>query len=303
MRPSAEWMNQAQDTINAVCQADGNFADVLHVTNLQELYAWMYSKRAVTDVGIDSGIAQGRYPKLLAAFVVWCNWLDWQQHAVYVLHGRIYLRKLRAARATMTETKYRDHYAGALAHRAVGLMHVARCALASGLEAVSLPGWKNVAWGVGDIAAQAVQDMRISHDLRSKKCREGTSPNAVDAYLASERNLRAALLIRANCRRETWGLQAAGALLRNERILALLVDVPQHVGNVTVTGMENVNVQGPARLVLECLVPEAAPGPPVAPAAAPAAAYVFCLLCIALVGLPMLSAVLNGDRSSNFLSS
>merc|ERR1719446_1607033 len=78
----------------------------------------------------DVKISTGSYPAALAAFVASIdrNWAQWRQHAVYGMHGEIYLARLRIAKATLDPKMYRDHFAGASMHRANGCVHMVRCA-------------------------------------------------------------------------------------------------------------------------------------------------------------------------------
>merc|ERR1719503_87737 len=153
----------------------------------------------------DDCIATGRYPIALAAFVTSCRWEEWKKHAVYALHGEIYLSRLRNAKATMPPDKYRDHFAGASMHRANGLMHMVRCAKAVGITELTIPGW-SAPRSLADIAAQAVADMRSSCSLRSEKYgQKGASENVVKAYQAALRNLADALEIHAEITEEADG--------------------------------------------------------------------------------------------------
>jgi hypothetical protein len=141
----------------------------------------------------DKRIAEGAYPKNLAAFVDCCMWHMWKRHAVYALHGDLYLSRLRTAKPSMDQKAYRDHVAGASMHRANGLMHMVRCAKADGLEQLEIPCWDGPR-PLLSIADQAVSDMRKACTLRSEKygmpgCTEGT----VKAYQAALRNLAEAL--------------------------------------------------------------------------------------------------------------
>jgi hypothetical protein len=141
----------------------------------------------------DQRIAVGAYPTALAAFVGSCMWMKWKRHAVYALHGDIYLSRLRTAKATMDQKSYRDNFAGASNHRANGLMHMVRCAKADGLEQLELPGW-DCPRPLVDIANQAVADMRTACTLRSEKYgMPGCSDGTVKAYQAALRNLADAL--------------------------------------------------------------------------------------------------------------
>lgn len=174
------------------------------VRNLTELYEWMNSQNPEAP-HFDDRIATGRYPIALAAFVTSCRWEEWKKHAVYALHGEIYLSRLRSAKATMPPDKYRDHFAGASMHRANGLMHMVRCAKAAGIQELTIPGW-GVPRSLAEIAAQAVADMRTSCSLRSEKYgQKGASENVVKAYQAALRNLADALEIHAEITEEADG--------------------------------------------------------------------------------------------------
>ena len=98
------------------------------VRNLSELYGWMCEQNPEVPV-FDGRIADGRYPIALAAFVTSSSWDEWKKHAVYALHGKIYLKRLQSAKPTMRPETYRDHFAGASMHRANGYAHMASAAV------------------------------------------------------------------------------------------------------------------------------------------------------------------------------
>jgi hypothetical protein len=174
------------------------------VRNLAELYDWMISQNPETP-HFDNRIATGRYPIGLAAFVTSCRWEEWKKHAVYALHGEVYLSRLRIAKPTMPSDQYRDNFAGASMHRANGLMHMARCAKAEGMAVLIIPIWSEPR-SLADVAALAVADMRTSCSLRSEKYgQKGGSENAVKAYQAALRNLADALEIHADITEEADG--------------------------------------------------------------------------------------------------
>lgn len=143
----------------------------------------------------DTKISQGAYPAALAAFVASNCWESWKMHAVYAMHGEIYLARLKTAKSEMEQKSYRDHFAGASMHRANGLMHMARCAAVAGLEQLQLPCW-SAPQSLAEIAAQAVADMRTACTLRSEKYGQpGCSEGTVKAYQAALKNLADALEI------------------------------------------------------------------------------------------------------------
>jgi len=116
-------------------------------------------------------------------------------HAVYALHGDIYLARLKAAKSTMEQKSYRDHVAGASMHRANGQMHMVRCAAVTGLRQLQIPCW-DAPLTLVDIATQAVADMRTACTLRSEKYEQpGCSEGTVKAYQAALKNLADALEI------------------------------------------------------------------------------------------------------------
>ncbi len=165
------------------------------IADLQTLWPWMTAAFPLTPF-FDASLSSGNYPKNLAAFVVACEWPEWQKHAVWLLHGEMCLSRLRFAKDCMTEDMFKDNVAGALMHRANGLMHTARCALDAGLqEKVRLPCWDEPR-SLEDLALLAVSDMRQSCSLRSAKY--GTpngSQSIVKAYQAALRNLADAICI------------------------------------------------------------------------------------------------------------
>lgn len=186
------------------------------VRNLSELYDWILSQNPETPY-FDTRIAVGQYPLALAAFVTSCNWEPWKRHAVYALHGEVYLSRLRNAKPMMPAEQYRDHFAGASMHRANGFAHMARCAKAEGMVELIIPAW-SVPRSLGDIAAQAVADMRTSCSLRSEKYgQKGGSENAVKAYQAALRNLADALDIFADISDEADGEEKKMAAWLRER--------------------------------------------------------------------------------------
>merc|ERR1712137_383137 len=81
----------------------------------------------------------------------------------------------------MLETKYRDNLAGALNHRAVGLLNMAKCGKHAKMIALQLPCWLE-GQPLKAIAAQAVNDLRQACTLRSAgmvprpKLRAGVKP-------------------------------------------------------------------------------------------------------------------------------
>jgi len=158
------------------------------VANLSELHLWMLEQNP--DSGFfDTRISVGSYPAALAAFVTSCCWDKWKVHAVWALHGDLYLTRLKTAKPYMEKNTYRDNLAGASNHRAVGLIHMVRCALAEGLTELEIPCW-DAPLPLIDIAVLAVSDMRTACMLRSEKYGQpGCSEGTVKAYQAALRNL------------------------------------------------------------------------------------------------------------------
>jgi len=164
------------------------------VSNLSELYQWMLGQNP-DKPSFDTRISVGAYPAALAAFVTSCSWQKWKLHAVYALHGDIYLARLKTAKSTMDQKSYRDNMAGASMHRANGLMHMVRCAESAGLGQLHIPCWETPR-SLEAIAAQSVADMRTACTLRSEKYGQlGCSDGTVKAYQAALRNLADALEI------------------------------------------------------------------------------------------------------------
>jgi hypothetical protein len=167
------------------------------VRNLGELFDWMSVQNPEMPY-FDTRIAVGQYPISLAAFVTSCTWEPWKKHAVYALHGEMYLQRLKSAKSMMRPETYRDHVAGASMHKANGYAHMARAAGARGLTELVLPTWE-APRALGDIAAQAVADLRVTCTLRSEKYGQRSgSESSVKAYQAALRNLADALEIHAN---------------------------------------------------------------------------------------------------------
>jgi len=164
------------------------------VSDLHEMYLWMLSQNPEMPF-FDTNISQGAYPAALAAFVASNCWEPWQMHAVYAMHGEIYLSRLKTSKSEMDQKSYRDHFAGASMHRANGLMHMARCAAATGLEQLQIPCW-DAPRKLEDTATQAVADLRTACTLRSEKYGQpGCSEGTVKAYQAALKNLADALEI------------------------------------------------------------------------------------------------------------
>ena len=167
------------------------------VRNLGELYDWMSIQNPEMPY-FDTRIAVGTYPTSLAAFVTSCTWDAWKKHAVYALHGEMYLHRLKKAKSVMRPETYRDHVAGASMHKANGYAHMARAAGAQGLTELVLPTWETPR-SLGDISAQAVADLRVTCTLRSEKYGQRSgSESSVKAYQAALRNLADALEIHAD---------------------------------------------------------------------------------------------------------
>ena len=184
------------------------------VRNLAELRDWMVEQNPPAPF-FDQRIASGRYPESLAAFVTSCSWEPWRKHAVYAMHGEIYLQRLAAGKAMMQTEAYRDNFAGASMHKANGYLHMARCAQQSGMTELLLPAWEGPL-ALAQVSAQAVADLRISCTLRSEKYgQRHSSLNAVKAYQAALRNLADALEVHARITGEDGSeAQRMGAWLR-----------------------------------------------------------------------------------------
>lgn len=175
-----------------------------HVASVEELYAWMLEQNPEIPF-FDTKIAAGSYPEALAAFIVHCNWDPWLKHAVYALHGEIYLKRLKCCKPMMSSDQYRDHLAGASMHRANGFAHMSRCARDVGLTELTIPAWDEPR-PLAAVAEQAVADLRLACTLRSEKyAQKGTNENTVKAYQASLRNLATAMEIYAEVTEEVGG--------------------------------------------------------------------------------------------------
>jgi len=164
------------------------------VSNLTDLYEWMVERNPESPF-FDTRIAVGNYPEALAAFSTSCGWDRWKVHAVYALHGDLYLMRVKSAKPIMDQKSHRDNFAGASMHRANGLMHMVRCAVLEGLTELEIPCW-DAPKPLEEIALQAVADMRTTCTLRSEKYGQpGCSISTVKAYQAALRNLAEALEI------------------------------------------------------------------------------------------------------------
>ena len=167
------------------------------VRDLCELYEWMRAQNPEMPY-FDNRIASGQYPTALAAFVTSSSWDAWMKHAVYALHGEMYLQRLQCAKSMMRPETYRDHVAGASMHRANGYAHMARAAGAQGLAELTLPTW-DAPRTLGVISAQAVADLRVACTLRSEKYgSKSGSDSSVKAYQAALRNMADALQIHSD---------------------------------------------------------------------------------------------------------
>jgi len=167
------------------------------VRSLNELHVWMVKKFPETPF-FDAAIAEGAYPNALAAFFVSCGWVEWEKHAIWALHGEVYISRLKHAKDSLSEDVHRDHMAGALMHRANGLTHMARCGQLSNLDQMQLPCW-DAPKPLVDIAALAVHDLRQSCSLRSLKYgKQGNSKSVLPAYTAALENLATAITIHGN---------------------------------------------------------------------------------------------------------
>merc|ERR1712137_190601 len=146
----------------------------------------------------DATIGEGAYPKSLGAFLVSCDWLEWKKHAIWTLHGDLYIKRLQSTKDGMPEGMFRDHLAGALMHRANGLTHMARCGKSMGQEQFELPCW-DAPRAILDIAVSAVHDLRQACTLRSAKYgAKGNSKSILFAYKATLQNLASAITVHAN---------------------------------------------------------------------------------------------------------
>ena len=174
------------------------------VSNLRDLYQWMLDQNPELPF-FDVKISAGAYPAALAAFVASSSWEHWKMHAVYAMHGEIYLARLRTAKPEMDQKSYRDHFAGASMHRANGCAHMVRCAAEHGLAQLEIPCW-DAARPLKDVAALAVADMRTACTLRSEKYGQpGCSEGTVKAYQAALRNLADALEVLKSVSEEASG--------------------------------------------------------------------------------------------------
>jgi len=172
-------------------------------------------------------IAEGDHPANLAAFVLsLTKWLEWRKHAVWALHGEVFIAHLKSAKESLAEEKYQDNYAGALMHRANGMAHMARHAARVGEQSIQLPCWRE-AKTVVQMAAEAVMDLRQSCTLRSAKYGSNgrESKSIFFAYQAALRNLADAMDIHAEltgteAKQSTWCRTRADNLaLGDKRIL------------------------------------------------------------------------------------
>ena len=167
------------------------------VRNLGDLYAWMRAQNPEMPY-FDNRIASGQYPTALAAFVTSSSWDAWKKHAVYALHGELYLQRLQSAKSMMRPETYRDNFAGASMHKANGYAHMARAAATQGLAEITLPTW-DTPRTLGEISAQAVADLRVACTLRSEKYgQKNGSDSSVKAYQAALRNMADALQIHSD---------------------------------------------------------------------------------------------------------
>ena len=57
--------------------------------------------------------------------------------------GLHFLKNLNHAKASLSEEKYRDNYAGALIHRANGFAHMAKQAGRIEQQTIKLPSWRD----------------------------------------------------------------------------------------------------------------------------------------------------------------
>lgn len=186
------------------------------VSNLRELYQWMIGQCPELPF-FDTKISAGAYPSALAAFVASCCWVHWKMHAVWAMHGEIYLARLKTVKPEMDQKSYRDHFAGASMHRANGLTHMVRCAKAEGLVQLEIPCW-DAPRPLQEIATQAVDDMRTACTLRSEKYGQpGCSEGTVKAYQAALQNLADALEVHQSVANDAAGNTERMVLRLRER--------------------------------------------------------------------------------------
>lgn len=192
------------------------------ITDLLVLWRWMEEKFPEAPF-FDAAIATGDYPISLAAFVLSCGWKEWQKHAVWALHGELFVNRLKSSKDGTPEEMYRDNLAGALMHKANGLMHMCRCAQAEGLSEISLPCWGAAARPVCEIAALAVNDLRQTCTLRSMKYGSPNhSKSTLPAYEAALKNLATAIDVHAEItesdpKMAAWLRKRAGELVLGQQ--------------------------------------------------------------------------------------
>merc|ERR1712137_1423167 len=190
----------SQETVD---QAVGRLQSGKQVGSLEEFNVFL-QRKFPRRPEFNMKIGQGRHPEGLAAFVVAVQWPDWQKHAVWSLHGNLYVDRLNFAKASLPPDKYRDNMAGALMHRANGNAHVAKNAKFAGLSEVHLPSWSGPR-SLEEIASSAVADLRQTCTLRTMKYGvPGSSKTIFFAYQAALRNLADAMEIHA----ELTGVEA-----------------------------------------------------------------------------------------------
>jgi len=249
------------------------------VADLFELYQWMKEQNPESPT-FDSRISVGTYPAALAAFVTACSWSAWMVHAVYALHGDLYLARVRQAKSNMDQKSYRDNTAGASMHRANGLTHMVRCAKTDGLRELKIPCW-DAPRSLIDIALLAVADMRTACTLRSEKYGQpGCSESIVKAYQASLRNLADAIEVHAFVAEQADGKmpkmlsqlreRATNLTLTDQNMLAVCADGSK------LTASDERSVEQDVRVFHSVISAIAPPIPPQEQEVAPQAGCVQC---------------------------
>lgn len=192
--PLSQMRNGTSPAQDVVHRAKEHCRNGHPVRNLKDLWEWMQEKIPETPE-FSLKLAGGKHPEGLAAFVVASVWDEWKKHAVWALHGELYMRRLQFSRAALKPDQYQNNLAGALMHRANGFMHATKCAKAVGLTELPLPFWDEPR-PLEVVARQAVADMRQSCSLRSEKYgKKSDDPksSALLAYQAALRNLAEAI--------------------------------------------------------------------------------------------------------------
>lgn len=218
-KPVAEMRTGVGPSKEIVREAEAFCKGGTVIQTLFELWTWMQLVNPEVSF-FRAELAQGAYPEALAAFVVSSRWIASMKHAVWALHGELFIRRLVVARDSMTDDSYRDNYAGALNHRATGLAHMVKCAKIEGQSVVQLPCWDQPR-PLASAAAQAVTDARQACTLRSEKYGKKNSSSAFCSYQAILRNLADALEIHADVTGSDLGPTGPAWLRQKAETLAL----------------------------------------------------------------------------------